>query len=91
MFNCPDDCLPEGVPNKPIPDVLEDTAKWLLGFAVMASVVILIWGGVYYVSSSGDEQKTQTAKKLVKYSLMGILVVGISYAVIYVLDKIFAP
>jgi hypothetical protein len=91
MFNCPDDCLPEGVPTKSIPDVLEDIAKWLLGFAVMASVVILIWGGIYYVSSSGDEQKVQTAKKLVKYSLMGILVVGISYAVIYALDKIFTP
>ncbi len=89
IFNCKKDCLSANVPTKPIPDVLNDAAKWLLGFAIMASLAVLIWGGIYYVGSSGDEQKTQTAKKLVKYSLMGILVVGISYAVIVALDKIF--
>jgi len=89
MFNCKVDCLPAGVPTKSITDFLGDATKWLLGFAVMASIVILVWGGINYIASSGDPQKADTSKKVVKYALMGILVVGVSYAIIVALDAIF--
>jgi len=89
MFNCKVDCLPAGIPTKPFTDVLGDATKWLIGFALMISVTVLVWGGMNYISSSGDPQKAETAKKLVKYSLIGIGVVGISYAIIVALDLIF--
>ena len=89
MFNCPDDCLPAGIPDKLIPDVIDSIISWLLTFAVAISVLILIYGGVCYVFSSGDAQKVENAKKIVKYALLGIFVVGISYAILEVLDTIF--
>lgn len=79
-----------GVPTKPIADVLDDIIKWVLGFGLMIAVTFLIWGGINYVASSGDAQKTENAKKIVKYSIMGVLVIGLSYAAIVALDVIFS-
>jgi len=89
MFNCPADCLPAGVPSKLIPDVIDDIVRWLLTFAIGIAVLILVYGGVCYVFSSGDAQKTENAKKVVKYALLGIFIMGISYAIIIVADKVF--
>ncbi len=91
MFNCTSDCLSPGIPTKSIPDVLDDIIKWILGFGLMISVTFLIWGGVSYVASSGDAQKTENAKKIIKYSILGVLVIGLSYGIIVILDEIFLP
>ncbi len=78
-----------GVPTKPIPNILDDLTGWILGIGLMLSVTYLIWGGVNYVASSGDAQKTEKARKVVKYAILGILVIGLSYAAVIMLDKIF--
>jgi len=90
IFNCPADCpLPVGIPNKLIPDVIDSAISWLLGFAVAISVVALIYGGTLYVFSSGDAQKTENAKKVVKYALIGIFITGVSFAIVTIIDTIF--
>ena len=59
------------------------------GLFLSDSTLVLIYGGTCYVFSSGDTQKTENAKKTVKYALLGIFVVGISFAIITILDMIF--
>jgi len=88
MFNCPDDCKPVGIPSKAIEVVIEDAVKWILGIAIGISIVFLIYGGLYYVTSSGDTEKAQTAKKIIKYALMGLAIAGISYVIVETLDMI---
>ena len=89
MFNCTTDCLPVGVPDKLIPDVIDDAVSWLLKFAIAISVLALIYGGTCYVFSSGDMQKTENARKIVKYALLGIFIAGISFAIITIIDEVF--
>jgi hypothetical protein len=89
MFNCPEDCLDPGVPDKLIPDVIDDLVSWLLWFAIAISVLALVYGGTCYVFSSGDMQKTENARKIVKYALLGIFIAGISFAIITIADTIF--
>lgn len=91
MFNCKADCLPPGVPTKSIKFVINDVTSWALGFAVSISVAIFIWGGISYVTSSGDTQKAETSKKIAKYALMGLVVCGISYAILVIINAIFGP
>ena len=79
-----------GVPTKSINNILDDIIKWVLGFGLMIAVTFLIWGGINYVGSSGDTTKTEKAKKIIKYSLLGVLVIGFSYAAIAMLDVIFS-
>jgi hypothetical protein len=56
--------------------------NWLLWFTLAVSVLALVWGGLNYVSSSGDTQKADLSKKIIYYALMGIFVAGVAYATI---------
>ncbi len=88
IFNCKSDCLGPGVPDKSIVDVIFDTTEWILGFATAISVLMMIIGGIYYVMSTGNQEQVTTAKKIIQYSLTGLVVVGISYALIVVISNI---
>ncbi|MCK5332354.1 hypothetical protein KAJ41_00625 [Candidatus Parcubacteria bacterium] len=91
LFNCKRDCLPAGIPTKTPEDALDAIIKWILGFGLVLSVIFLIWGGIYYIGSSGDSQKTETAKKIIKYAILGIIVIGASFAIISVISTMLAP
>ena len=88
MFSCADCPVPAGIPTKAIEDVLEDAVIWILGFAVAISIVMLIYGGLYYVTSSGDTEKAAASKKIIKYALLGVAIAGTSYVIIQLLDTI---
>lgn len=87
IFNCKADCG-AGIPSKSFSAALHDATGWILGFATAICVFMIIIGGIYYVFSTGDQQQAQTGKNIVKYSLMGLVVVGISYALIVVVNDV---
>ena len=72
-------------------DVLEIIGAailWLLGVAGSLALLILIISGTMYVASSGDEQRATTAKKMFNYTLIGLALILMSYAIIVVLSGI---
>ncbi|MFA6097246.1 MAG: hypothetical protein WC788_06480 [Candidatus Paceibacterota bacterium] len=87
IFNCKADCG-AGIPSKAFTAALHDLTGWILGFATAICVIMIIIGGLYYIMSTGNQEQAQTGKKIVQYSLMGLVVVGISYALIVVVSTI---
>ena len=75
---------PSGVPTDFDNAVLNAT-NWILGFVGMIAVLMLIWGGVNYLTSAGDEEKAKTGKKTVSYAIIGLVVAGIAYAIVDVI------
>ncbi len=88
IFNCKADCLGPGVPTKSLKVAIFDTTAWILGFATAISVLMIIIGGLYYVMSTGNQEQITTAKKIIQYSLYGLIVVGISYALVVVISTV---
>lgn len=88
IFNCKADCLKIGNATKSVVVAIHDVTDWILGFATALCVIMIIIGGIYYVSSAGDQEQATTGKKILKYSLMGLVVVGISYALIVVVNDV---
>lgn len=62
--------------------------NWVLGFATMIAVLALIWGGMNYLTSAGDEEKAKSGKQTIKYALLGLIVAGIAYALVNVVVSI---
>lgn len=58
-------------------------------FAVGAlSVIMLIWGGIRYTTSSGDSNKVTAAKNTVLYAIIGLVVSILAWAIVnMVIDK----
>ena len=59
--------------------------NWLLGFVTMIAVLVIVWGGISYLTSAGDEDKAKTGKKTLTYALLGLVVTGIAYALVNVI------
>ena len=47
---------------------------FLYVFAPIATLM-LIWGGIVYITSNGKEEKTKQAKKIILYTVIGIVIV----------------
>lgn len=75
---------PSGVPSEFDSAVLNAT-NWILGFVGMIAVLMIIWGGVLYLTSAGDEDKAKTGKRTLSYAIIGLAIAGIAYALVNVI------
>ena len=66
-------------------DTVIKATNWLLGFVTMLAVLVIVWGGINYIGSAGDEEKARTAKKTITYGLLGLVVAGFAYAIVSVI------
>ncbi len=62
--------------------------KWILSVAGALTLLMLITGGVFYITSSGNEQKIETARKMITWTILGLMLILASYSIIVVLDKV---
>lgn len=64
--------------------IIERLTNWLAGIVIAIGILAIIWAGINYVSSGGDAEQATTAKKIVKYALLGIIVAGVAWALVNV-------
>ncbi len=74
---------PVGAPGNFDSAILNMT-NWILGFVGAIAVLALIWGGINYATAAGSEDQARTAKQTIKYALLGLVVAGISWALVNV-------
>lgn len=75
---------PSGVPISFDTAILNMT-NWILGFVASIAVLVIIWGGVNYLTSAGNESQAENGKNTIKYGLMGLIICGIAYALVVVI------
>lgn len=56
--------------------------NWMLAFVATITVLVIIYGGMVYTTSTGDQDRVSSAKKTVKYAIMGLAMAGIAYAAV---------
>lgn len=61
-------------------------ANFLLSFLAGLSVLMIVVSGIMYITSGGDSGRTETAKKMLMYSVVGLIVALLSYAIVYVVS-----
>jgi hypothetical protein len=69
-------------------EILQSIVKWLLSLVGTIAVISLIYGGFLYVTSQGEENQTEKAKNIILYSVIGIIIIGISAIVVNVVISI---
>src|SRR3989338_7714864 len=48
--------------------------NFFLGFLGLLAVMMIIYGGFLYVSSGGEQEKVDKAKKILLYAVVGIII-----------------
>ncbi|HLC49042.1 MAG TPA: hypothetical protein VJI96_01510 [Candidatus Andersenbacteria bacterium] len=64
-----------------IPAVL-NIVNGLLVVASIAAAIYLVLGGIRYITSQGEEDQTEQAKSTILYALIGLIVIGLSAALV---------
>ena len=73
-------------------DTLKNIINVVLGIVGIISVFMIIIGGISYTTSSGDTGKVKKAKDTILYSVIGLVVALLSFAIVdLVLDNVFRP
>ena len=70
-----------------VSELVGKVLEWVLGVAGSIALFMLIAGGIMYITSTGDEQKIATAKKIINWTILGLIVILASYSIIVVLES----
>lgn len=70
--------------------LLARLAGYLMYVAGAIAVVFLIIGGIYYITSSGDTQKADKARKILINSITGIVIIALSLLIVNLLADFFS-
>ncbi len=73
---------------KPVVDIFNDLIGWLITVITILAILMVVVGGITLVFSSGDPRKAGFAKKIIFWALGGLIIVGLSYAVIVLMEDI---
>ena len=74
--------------DKLVKDIIKDAIDWAVNILAIIAILMMVVGGLAYTSSAGDLQRAEFAKKIIFWALGGLTIVGISYAVIVLVEKI---
>lgn len=71
-----------------IPDVFGNVINAALMFAGTVAAFLIIYSGIKLVTSGGDPKQVGAARQILTYSLIGLVVVLGSFAIIYFISYI---
>jgi hypothetical protein len=67
---------------KSFPEELASVTNLLLFIIGAIAVIMIIIGGIRYVTSSGDQAQTTAAKNTILYAVIGVVMAFMAYAII---------
>jgi len=69
---------------------LSGIVAWLysliVGISGLAAFVMIVWGGVQWMTSTGNPTKTSAAKDKIKMALLGLLLILSSFLILQVIN-----
>lgn len=62
---------------------------WLLGGSGVAAFIFLLLGGFQWITSGGDKDAAEKARKKIIFALTGLAIVFSAYAIVFILRALF--
>jgi hypothetical protein len=71
-----------GLMNGSPSDITANAIKLVLGLVGTITLAMFIWGGILWMTSGGDAKKTKTAMDVFVWTVLGLLLIFGSYAIL---------
>lgn len=78
-----------GLKNTSVGTVLTTILNWLLSIVGIGGVIGFVVAGIMYLTAAGDEKKIGTAKTVMLYSIVGVVVAVIGLIAVAAIADIF--
>ncbi|GEM_PF-4096010 len=69
-------------------EVLENVTNWVLGIAGALAVLFIIISGIRYITSAGNPQLQESAKKNLTSAIIGLVIVLIAFVIVNVIARV---
>ena len=74
--------LAEAAPGGSFRDLLLTFLNFFLGFLGLVAVIMIIYGGVLYVTAAGNQENIDKGKKIIMYAVVGIVIILLAFALV---------
>jgi hypothetical protein len=83
-------CVPTdtGLSDATVADVLLTFMNWILGILGFFGIIAFVISGIQYLVSAGDDDTISTAKRNMKYSIIGVMVALSGFIIIQAVDTL---
>ena len=71
-----------GSAKQDLPDVITTIINVMLFIAGALAVIMIIYGGIRYITAHGDEKQVKVAKDTIVYSVVGLIIAILAYALV---------
>ena len=71
-----------GGSNQNLPDIITTIINVMLFIAAALAVIMIIYGGIRYITAHGDEKQVKVAKDTIVYSVTGLIIAILAYALV---------
>jgi len=70
-------------------EVVVGIVKWALGLLALVACVLVIYGGLLYLTSMGNPEKILKAKKVLTSALIGLIIIMLAWVIVFFIMKFF--
>lgn len=84
------DCLENGDVAKLscIPVVINNVINAALVFSGVIALILIIYSGIKYITSRGDQTAIESAKKTLTYAIIGLIVIFLSFFIVNLISTL---
>jgi hypothetical protein len=75
--------LSKGFGENPVIDMIDSVARFVTGLIAVIAMLMIVVSGIMYITSGGDEKRTQAAKSALTYAIIGLVVALLAYVIVY--------
>lgn len=61
---------------------IKNVLNWIVSVLGIVAVIVIIMGGVSYMTSAGDAGKVKKAKDTILYGIIGLIVAALAFAIV---------
>ena len=80
---------PDGAPTlNCLPEVFQAVIQAALSFSGVVALFFIIWGGIRYITSQGDQKQIDNARKTLTFAIIGLVVIMLSFFILHVISSI---
>ena len=84
MFQPLTGCIDNDVPTiNCLPTVFSNVVNGFLLFSGIVALFLIVWAGIRLITSGGDAKQVASARSMLTYAIIGLIVVLSSFAIIF--------
>ena len=68
--------------------IIQNTLNFLLSLVALLAIIGMVTGGIFYITSAGDEERIEKGKKILTYSIVGITVALLGLVIVKAINYV---